>query len=216
MTVPLFQFPLVILPGGLAMMNLHPLRAAAVLALILMALPAVLLADEPQADMANPKSSDADRSTVVILGDDGEEVTITLEDGTLTMISQENGKTSTRIMDMEAVGLLAADAVDGALMGMEDVFAELEDMQFQFRMGQDNRMNLSFDDSEFELDLDQVMTQVASAVQVGLSEINTSEWASHQARWDDVSDDELRDELDSLKDEMKELRRELRRLKDQN
>ena len=104
------------------------------------------------------------------------------------------------------------DAVEEALADMDDVFAELEDMQFQFRVGQDNRMNLSFDDSEFELDLDQILTQVASAVQLGLDEINTAEWTSQKSRWDEVSDDDLRDELDNLKDEMEELRRELRRL----
>ena len=52
----------------------------------------------------------------------------------------------------------------------------------------------------------------ASAVQLGLSEINAAEWTDERGRWDAVSDDELRDELENLKDEMKELRRELRRL----
>ncbi|MDX2473301.1 MAG: hypothetical protein QNL91_06285 [Candidatus Krumholzibacteria bacterium] len=183
-------------------------RTALTLILMTLALPAMLLATEPE----NDKDSQKNDSTVVIIGDEGEELTLSLEDGELTVVTSENGKTTTRIMDMEAMGFLAADAVDEALVGMEGVFEELQDMQFQFRMGQDNRLNLSYDDTEFELDMDQVMAQVASAVELGLQEINTAEWTEHRSRWDEVSDDELRDELDNLKDEMEDLRRELRRL----
>jgi hypothetical protein len=183
-------------------------RTALTLILLALALPAMLLAAEPETD----KDSDKNDSTVVIIGDDGEELTLSLEDGELTVVTSENGKTTTHIVDMEVMGLLAADAVDEAMVGMEGVFEELQDMQFQFRMGQDNRLNLSYDDTEFELDMDQVMAQVASAVELGLQEINTAEWTEHRSRWDEVSDDELRDELDNLKDEMEDLRRELRRL----
>ncbi len=184
------------------------IRTAMTLALMALALPSLLLAAEPETD----KKSDTDESSVVIIGDDGEEISLSLEDGELTVVTTEDGKTTTHIMDMDAMGVLAADAVDDAFLGMEDVFEELQDMQFQVRMGQDNRLNLSYADTEFELDMDQVMAQVASAVQLGLQEINTAEWTDHRSRWDEVSDDELRDELDNLKDEMEELRRELRRL----
>ncbi len=183
-------------------------RTSLTLILMTMALPALLFAGEPETD----KRSDKDESNVIIIGDDGEEISLSLEDGELTVITKEDGKTTTHIMDMDAMGLFAADAVDEALIGMEDVFDELQDMQIQFRMGQDNRLNLSYADTEFELDMDQVMAQVASAVELGLQEINTAEWTEHRSRWDEVSDDELRDELDNLKDEMEELRRELRRL----
>jgi hypothetical protein len=178
------------------------------LALMTLALPGLLLASEPEKN----QKSDADGSQIVIVGDDGEELTVTLADGALTMISTENGHTTTRIMDMEAMGLLAADAVEEAMWGMDEVLAELEDLQLDVHMGQDNRLNLKVDDTEFEVDLDQILSQVASAVQVGLDEIDTGDWTDRRSRWDDVSDAELRVELDNLKDEMKELRRELRRL----
>jgi hypothetical protein len=190
------------------MSKLSTPRTALTLILLCLALPTMLLAAEPETD----KNSDKNDSTVVIIGDDGEELSLSLEDGELTVVTSENGKTTTHIVDMEVMGLLAADAVDEAMVGMEGVFEELEDMQIQFRMGQDNRLNLSYADTEFELDMDQVMAQVASAVELGLQEINTAEWTDHRSRWDEVSDDELRDELDNLKDEMEDLRRELRRL----
>lgn len=183
-------------------------RSAWTLALLTITLPGVLLAAEPDKDL----KSDPDDARIVILGDDGEELTVTLANGALTVISTEDGCTTTRIMDMEAMGLLAADAVEEAMSGMDDVLAELDDLQLDMHMGQDNRLNLKLDDTEFELDLDQIVSQVASAVQSGLDEIDTSDWTDQRGRWDDVSDDELRTELDSLKDEMEELRRELRRL----
>lgn len=176
-----------------------------------LAWPSLLLADTPGTE----DSHDSDRSeepTVLVVGDDGETTTFTLRDGQLTIVSDGDGHSSTRIIDMEAMGLLAADAVDDALVGLEDVLGDMGRMQFQYRAGQDNRLNFSFDDTEFELDIDAVMEQVASAVQLGLAEINTAEWTNERGRWDAVSDDELRDELENLKDEMKELRRELRRL----
>ncbi len=170
--------------------------------------PALATATEPDADHG--------KSTVVIRGDDGEEITVSLSDGSLTVISREDGKTTTRIVDLDTVGLLAADAVDEAMLGMAGVFAELQEMQLQCRLGQDNRLNLSYNDTEFELDLDQVMAQVASAVQLGLQEIDASEWASSRDRWETVSDDEMRDELESLKTEMEALRAELRNLQQEN
>ncbi len=185
------------------------------LALILMALtlPALLGAAEPE----NDETSDEQKSTVVIIGEDGEELTVTLGDGELTIVTTEDGEISTSIMDMDAVGLLVEDSLDLAMLEMDGVLEHLQDMQFQVRMGADNRLNLNYAESEFELDLDQIMTQVAAAVQLGLDEIDTAEWASHGHRWDDeATDDELRDELDTLKDEMKELRRELRRLQKEN
>ena len=185
-------------------------RNIVVLCLFACALPGVLLAAEPE---RKDKNKDASEPTVVVLGDDGEQLTLTLTDGQLTIITDQDGHSRTSILDMEAMGLLAADAVDEALVGFEDVLAEIGRMQFQYRAGQDNRVNLSFDDTEFELDLDQVMAQVSSAVQLGLAEINTGDWASSRGRWDDVSDDELKDELENLRSEMKELQRELQRLK---
>ena len=74
-------------------------RTALTLILLALALPAMLLAAEPETD----KDSDQNDSTVVIIGDDGEELTLSLEDGELTVVTSENGKTTTRIMDVDAM-----------------------------------------------------------------------------------------------------------------
>ena len=150
--------------------------------LLILTLPAILLADEPETADNEAK--------VVIVGIDGEELTI----------------------DMEAVHEMMAEA----MVGLDDVMEELEDLQLQVRLGKDNRLDLSYDDTTFELDLDQIMTQVAVAVQSGFDQINTEDWTDSRDRWSNVSDDDLRQELDDLKKEMKELRREFRKIKDHN
>lgn len=167
-------------------------------------LPTVTSAAEPGTETA--------KSSVVVKDGNGGDVTVSLDKGMLTMISTEDGHTSTRVVDLQAAGLLASDAIEGALAGLDDVFDELADLQLQFRLGQDNRLNLSYDDTDLELDLDQVMTQIASAVQSGLQELDTSSWTSRQARWDGASDEDLQRELADLKTEMEALRAELRQL----
>jgi hypothetical protein len=157
----------------------NPLRPALVACVLVIALPATLLAAEP---------ADQDGPRVVVVQDDGRSITI----------------------DMEAVNEIVAEAMEG----VTEVMAEMEDMQFQMHLGRDNRLNLSYDDTTFELDLDQIMEQVAVAVEVGLEGLDTAEWTDSRERWDEADETELRRELDKLKDEMRELKRELRRAKD--
>ena len=145
---------------------------------LLIALPATLLADEPE-------SSDND-TKIIVIGDDGEELTI----------------------EMEEVHEIVAEA----MAGLDEVMAELEDMQLQVRLGKDNRLDLSFDDTTVELDLDQIMVQVAAAVRTGFDQIHMEDWSHAHDRWSDVSEYDLRQELEDLQREMKELRRELRKI----
>ncbi len=153
---------------------------ALITGLLILTLPAILLADEP--------GSQEEDSKVIIIVDDGEEITI----------------------DMEEVHEIVAEAMSG----LDEVMEELEDMQLQVRLGKDNRLDLSYEDTTFELDLDQIMAQVAVAVQSGFDQIHTEDWTDSRDRWSNVSEDDLRQELDDLQKEMKELRRELRKIRD--
>ena len=155
---------------------------ALITGLLIILLPATILADEP--------GLSEDDSKIIVIIDDGEELTI----------------------DMEAVHAIMAEAMDG----LDEVMEELEDMQLQVRLGKDNRLDLSYDDTTFELDLDQIMAQVAVAVQTGFDEMHIEDWAGSHDRWSNVSEDDLRQELDDLQKEMKELRRELRKIRDSN
>jgi hypothetical protein len=146
---------------------------------LIIALPAALTAGEPDTE---------DASRIVVVQDDGREITI----------------------DMVAVN----EIVNEAMEGVAEVIAEMEDMQFQMHLGRDNRLNLSYDETTFELDLDQIMAQVSVALEAGLEGLDTDEWTDSRDRWSEADDTELRRELDKLKDEMRELKRELRKAKD--
>lgn len=158
------------------MLTLKNLRPTLLACAVLIALPGVIAAGEPQ--------EDNESRIVIVRGDDQE-----------------------MVIDMDAVSAI----VDEAMEGVGEALAELEDMQFQMHLGQDNRLNLSYEDTTFELDLDQVMSQVAVAVEAGLADLDTEDWAYERDRWDDADEAELRRELENLKEEMHELKKELRR-----
>jgi hypothetical protein len=161
-----------------------------VLALLVLLLPAVLQAREPDAKKYDAQGNDAQDNDpqVVIVSEDGEEI----------------------VIDMEAVHEIVAEAMSE----LDEALAEMEDMQFQVRLGRDNRLDLSYDDKTFEVDLDQIMSQVARAVRAGCDGIDTHQWARSHDRWSDSSEKDLRRELKTLQKEMKELRREMKKVGD--
>jgi hypothetical protein len=156
-------------------------------------LPLVALTVLLTASLALPAWADEDRPrqnrpTILVLGDDGDEI----------------------VIDMADVN----EIVNEAMEGFGEAMAELEDMQLQIRLGQDNRLDLSYDDTTFELDIDQIMTQVAGVLEVGLSEFDAGKWTRSSHRWRDVADEDLEAELNELRSEMRELRAELKKLRD--
>jgi len=157
-------------------MILRNIRPALTACAIVLALPAAGFAGEPE---------ETRESRIVVVQDDGREITI----------------------DMEAVNEIVAEAMAG-VSGFMD---EMEGMQFEMHLGRDNRLNLSYDDTTMELDLDQIMSQVAAALETGLSGLDAADWTDVRDRWDNADETELRRELEKLKQEMKELRRELRK-----
>lgn len=175
-------------------------------AILLVSAPAVLWAGDKTIDQPAEHSD----HSLIVIGNKNGDTSLVYEDGRLTITTRDGDDVTTRMMDMEAMSLIAADIADEVMSDLGNVLADLDDMQLQIRVGQDNRLNVSFDESEFELDLDAIMSQVALAMKTGFLEFNTSEWTSHEDR-DDISDDELRAELHDLKVEIRELRREIER-----
>ena len=147
-----------------------------------------LLIVQPAALMAADPKDSKDDTKVIIIEHDGDEM----------------------IIEMDEVQAI----VDEAMEGFDEVMAELQDMQLEVRLGKDNNLNLSYEDTTFELDLDQILAQVSAAVQMGFDQVHTENWTRTSDRWSNVSEDDLRGELEDLQKEMKELRRELQKIKD--
>ncbi len=188
------------------------LRTTAVAALLVVAsLAFAAHMENPSAPSAPPpaKAPHATSVTRVIHGEPGKpgdhgDVKIEMDGRQMTVTATEDGKLTTTVVDLDQVG----DIVEGAV---GEAMTALKDLQLQVRVGQDNRIDVSTAEGTYQVDLDAIMTEVAAAVQSGLKDIDTEEWASQGPR--DARDEaELRKELGELQKEMRGLREELRRL----
>lgn len=168
----------------------------AVLSILILALATVVTAE----DLDDP----ADGERIVIVGDDDERIVLSLDGGELTVISEDGDGSSVHIVDMEQIGVLVGDA----LSDLDGHLAILEDLQLDLHMGTDNRLNVSWDDDTFEVDVNEIMVQVSEVLAAGLADFRIEDWSSVHAR--DDSDAELRRELRELKAEMRDLRRQIR------
>jgi len=143
---------------------------------------------------------------IVIVGDDGERVVVSLDGTELTVISEDADGSSVRMVDMEQIGRLVGDA----LGDLDGHLAILQDLQLDMHMGNDNRLNVSWEDETFELDVNEIMVQIGEALETGLGDFDTDDWSDVHVR--DRSDEDLRQELRELKAELRELRQEFREL----
>ena len=148
----------------------------------------------------SPASAAPRGSTIVVTGDDGATVSVDFRDGELTVVSEEEGKTTVRVVDVEQVGALVAEGLEGAL-------AALRDLQLDFHVGADNRIAFSHDQETIEVDINAILGEVHTALEQGFAGFDNDVWVDTRGR--DRGEDELRRELRALKRELRDLRREL-------
>lgn len=161
-------------------------------------------ADAPARDQAR----DPQR---LCIGSGRGEVTLEVDGQQISVTHRDGERTTTTVVDMDQVATLVGDALGEAMAAMQD-------LQLQVRVGQDNRVNIQTSDREVEVDLDQIMAQVAAAVQSGMQGIDTATWAAQLdagAAAGGGDQAQLQRELADLQDEMRALRKELQRLRDQ-
>jgi len=97
---------------------------------------------------------------------------------------------------------------------LDEALDSIESSQFQLRLGQDNMLSFAMDDTEFDVDLDVIFSQVGEAIFEGLEELDTEMWTNTGPRSEALlADEELANELENLRAEMRSLRRELKKLK---
>ena len=138
--------------------------------------------------------------TIVVTGDDGGTVSVDFRDGELTVVSEEGGKTSVHVVDMEQVGTLVAEGLEGAMEA-------LRDLQLDVHVGADNRIAISHDRETIEVDINAILAEVHTALEQGFAGFDNDVWVDTRAR--DRDEQDLRRELRELKRELRELRREL-------
>lgn len=173
---------------------LHRQTFAALVLVILLA-PAAARPDDPAA-------ADAPRKRLVAVQDGGGILTVDVAGGELIIVTRGGDGTTERIVDLEQMGLLVQD-------GLEGVFAALRDLQLDLHAGADNRVAVSHGGQTFEVDVDAIMAEVGRALQHGLGDIESGDWTAVRDR--DREADDLRAELRELKRELRRLERELER-----
>ena len=138
---------------------------------------------------------------------------ITIENGEITIVSEDNENVV--MIDAGALEHLISESLDEAMDGMQDVLAELDDMQLEIRLGDDNQLSFETEDQMWEVNLDLIMSEIGSALEMAFDEMDTDGWGDHHNfHEEDFDEDELADELDRLKDELHRLQQELDSLKE--
>ncbi|MBU8869351.1 MAG: hypothetical protein KOO60_00625 [Gemmatimonadales bacterium] len=135
-------------------------------------------------------------------------ITIDLDDDDVILTRNCGDDSRVVMVNLNAVEGIVSDVFDD----VSEVLEELDEMQMEFHLGQDNKLCFADADTEWEVDLGQIATQVELALRSGLAEFEAEDWTSTHVRYSDDDElDALKDELDSLKREMKRLQKELKK-----
>lgn len=160
--------------------------------------------------VAKDKEEESKKSKPFLIGDEYENISIESEDGEWIITMTENGREKVAIVDMEQVGLMVSDTVS-------EITSALAEMQMEFRVGNDNSFSFALEDEEWEVDFNQIMSEVAEALSTSFDNFDTDDWAHHRhdRRGDGQARGELENEMAELKAELKSLKKELARLQEQ-
>ena len=139
---------------------------------------------------------------------------ITYEDGQLTIESTDSEKMI--ILNADGMQDIIADIMHETMDGMNDVMAELDEMQLEIRLGEDNQLSIETEDQMWEMNLDLIFREIGTVMETAFQDLDTDGWTTHE-HWeiesdgDEISTEKLAEELNRLKDELKELQKELQR-----
>ena len=138
---------------------------------------------------------------------------ITIENGEITIESDDGQQVI--MLDTDRMGKILSETLEISRDGLQDVLAELDEMQLEIKLGNDNQLSLATREQMWEVNLDVIFDELGSVLETAFDDLDTDDWAGHYSFEDeDNNEEELEAELDRLKDELKELRRELQYLKE--
>jgi len=126
----------------------------------------------------------------------------------------ENGGEKVVTIDTDNLSRLIGDSVDQALGNLDQVLAEMEDLQLEVRLGDDNMISVETEDEAFEVDLDIIFREVGNALETAFEDLDTAGWTGHYHVDGDASSEDLEQKLRELKKELRRLQDELDRAKE--
>jgi hypothetical protein len=205
--------PIATASGGKTVMGKTPPAPAVLLACILTAVAAPVLAGAPDRE---------DPAGIVVVGDDGENLILQLDEGRWLRIREEggDGRRQTVEIDLSQLGAVVQDAMDEVQQSLRG----LDELQLDLRLGADQNSIRIFDDQdEVFLDLGDMISEITGSIAESLGNMD---WEGtldrdglrelrHAQRLRDRRDQdrrELEESIEQMKDEIARLQRELRRL----
>lgn len=142
---------------------------------------------------------DGGTRNVVVVGENGEKATFTLDGSRLTVTAEEGDDISVREVDLAEIAAMVDDALAGAMAGMEAALDALAESDIEVRMDPDHQLVVRADGESTTIDLDEVMAAVAAAMDDIAVEFDA----------DAADDGELEQEIADLRAEIESLRAEL-------
>jgi hypothetical protein len=145
----------------------------------------------------------------IVINDGEDEVRIAIDNNLLTVRVDDDGDREEISVDLEGLGDLISST-------MSDCLAVLNESQLDVHMGRDNRVQIAMDDTEFEIDLDEIIEQASLVITTACNEFDTDAWTDTRPRWsDEAAEEELQDEIRKLQREIRNLRRDLEEVRSQ-
>jgi diacylglycerol kinase family enzyme len=142
---------------------------------------------------------DGAKRNVVVVGENGEKATFTLDGSRLTMTAEEGDDISVREVDLAEIAALVDDALAGAMVGMEAALDALAESDIQVHVDPDHRIVVQADGESTSIDLAAVMDAVSAAMQEMAGEFDA----------DAADEGELQREIAELRAEIEALQAEL-------
>ena len=120
---------------------------------------------------------------------------ITIDKGEIIIESDDGDKVIT--IDADGLEALISNSIGEALEGVQDVLAEMDEMQLEIRLGDDNQLTFETEDQMWEMNMNVLFKEIGSALETAFDEIDSESWSSHHIYSDDDYDEE---ELNELKE----------------
>lgn len=143
---------------------------------------------------------DGAKRNVVIVGDDGDKATISIDGSLLTVTAEDGDDITVKEIDLAEIAALVGDALDEAMVGLDSALDELAASDIQVRVDPEHRIVVDADGETTTIDLHEVMDAVAAAmdhVDADVADVTADEA-------------ELQREIASLRAEIDKLRAELK------